>query len=69
MCGRQITLSKIEEISLLLISNLEPDLYNINAHTKFDENALIFPQVIVQKQKYGHVASRLLRQKLTKFAH
>ena len=27
---------------ILPISNLKPDLYNINAHTKFGENPLIF---------------------------
>ena len=39
-------------------SNPKPDLNNIN--TKFDENGLIFTQVIAQKQKYGHVAGRWL---------
>ena len=27
------------------------DLYNINAHTKFGENPLMFTQVIIRKQK------------------
>ena len=34
----------------LAISNPKPDLHNINAHTKFGENPLMFTQVI-QKQK------------------
>ena len=33
------------------ISNPKPDLHNINAHTKFGENPLMFTQVIIQKQK------------------
>ena len=47
----------------LSISNSKPDLYNINAQTKFGENPLIFTPVIIRKQKYE------LYQKLTKFAH
>ena len=31
----------------LPISNPKPDLRNINAHTKFDENPLMFVQVII----------------------
>ena len=38
------------------ISNQKPDLYNINAHTKFDENPFLFTHVTIQKQKYRHVA-------------
>ena len=38
------------------ISNLKADVRNINAHTKFGENPLIFTKVIVQKWKYGSVA-------------
>ena len=34
----------------LLISNPRSDLYNINAHTKFDENPLMFTQVIIRKR-------------------
>ena len=34
----------------LPISNPKPDLHNINAHTKFDENPFMFTQVIIQKQ-------------------
>ena len=37
----------------LPISNPKPDLYNINACTKFGENPLIFTQVIVWKRKSG----------------
>ena len=33
----------------LPISNPKPDLHNINAHTKFGENPLMFTQVIIQK--------------------
>ena len=33
------------------ISNPKPYLYNINAHTKFGENPLMFTQAIIQKQK------------------
>ena len=33
----------------LLISNPKPDLHNINAHTKFGENPLIFTQFYTQK--------------------
>ena len=35
----------------LPISNPKPDLHNINAHTKFNENPLMFTQVIIQKRK------------------
>ena len=35
----------------LPISNPKPDLHNINAHTKFGENPLMFTQVIVRKRK------------------
>ena len=35
----------------LPISNPKPDLHNINAHTKFGENPLMFTQFIVQKRK------------------
>ena len=39
----------------LPISNQEPDLHNINAHTKFGENPLIFSQAVIQKWKTdGH---------------
>ena len=42
----------------LPISNPKPDLNNINVHTKFGENLLMFTQVIIRKQKYGHVSGR-----------
>ena len=32
----------------LIISNPKPDLHNINAHTKFGENPLMFTQVIIR---------------------
>ena len=42
----------------LPISNPKPDLLNVNAYSKFDENPLLFTQVIRQKRKYGHVSGR-----------
>ena len=42
----------------LPISNPKPDLLNINAYSKFDENPLLFTQVIIWKRKYGHVSGR-----------
>ena len=35
----------------LPISNPKPDLHNVNAHTKFGENPLMFIQVIIRKRK------------------
>ena len=35
----------------LSISNPKPDLHNINAHTKFGKDPLIFTQVIIRKRK------------------
>ena len=35
----------------LPISNPKPDLHNINAHTKFDDNPLMFTQIIIRKRK------------------
>ena len=35
----------------LSIINPKPDLYNINAHTKFGENPLMFTQVSIRKRK------------------
>ena len=32
------------------MNNPKPDLHNINAHTKFGENPLMFTQVIIRKQ-------------------
>ena len=34
----------------LPISNPKPDFHNINAHTKFGENPLMFTQVIIRKR-------------------
>ena len=34
----------------LPISNPKPDRHNINVHTKFGENPLMFIQVIIQKR-------------------
>ena len=42
----------------LPISYPKPDLLNVNAYNKFDENPLLFTQVIVRKRKYGHVSGR-----------
>ena len=42
----------------LPISNPNPDLHKINAHTKFDVNPLTFTQVIIRKRKYGCVSAR-----------
>ena len=35
----------------LPISNPKPDIHNINAHTKFGENPLMFTQIIIRKRK------------------
>ena len=42
----------------LPISNPKPDLLNVNAHSKFDENPLLFTKVIIWKQKYERVSGR-----------
>ena len=42
----------------LPISNPKPDLYIINAYTKFGENPLMFTQVIIRKRKYRRVSGR-----------
>ena len=42
----------------LPIGNSTPDLLNVNIYSKFGYNPLLFTQVIVQKQKYGHVFGR-----------
>ena len=42
----------------LPISNPKPDLLNVNAYSKFDENTLLFTQVIIRKRKYGRVSGR-----------
>ena len=40
------------------ISNPKPDLLNVNAYSKFDENPLLFTQLIILKRKYGRVSGR-----------
>ena len=42
----------------LPISKPKPDLLNVNAYSKFDENPLLFTQVIIRKRKYGRVLGR-----------
>ena len=42
----------------LPISNPKPDLLNVDAYNKFDENPLLFTQVIIRKRKYGRVSGR-----------
>ena len=42
----------------LPISNPKPDLLNVSAYSKFDENPLLFTQVIIRKGKYGRVSGR-----------
>ena len=42
----------------LTISNLKPDLLNVNAYSKFGENPLLFTQVVIRKRKYGRVSGR-----------
>ena len=49
---QRINLSKNDEIP-------KPDLHNINAHTKFGENPLIFTQDIILKGEYGRVAGTI----------
>ena len=53
----------------LPISNTKPDLLNVNPYSKFDENPLLFTQVIILKRKYGRISGRYLRKNLMKFAH
>ena len=42
----------------LPISNPKPDLLKLNAYSKFDENPLLFTEVIIRKRKYGCVSGR-----------
>ena len=42
----------------LPISYPIPDLLNVNVYSKFDENPLLFTQVINRKRKYGRVSGR-----------
>ena len=45
----------------LPISNPKPDLHNMNAHTKFGENPLMFTQVIILKlKKDGRTDGRMM---------
>ena len=53
--GVSLADSSINILRNLPISNPKPDLLNVNAYSKFDENPLLFTQVIIQKRKYGHV--------------
>ena len=41
----------VKNLQNLPISNPKPDLHNINAHSKFGENPLMFTQVITRKRK------------------
>ena len=43
--------NSVKNLRNLPISNPKPDLLNINAHTKFGENPLMFTQVIIRKRK------------------
>ena len=45
---------------MMPIKHSKPDLHNINAHAKFDENPLTFTEVIIQKWKCGRAADRQL---------
>ena len=51
--------NSVENWRKLFVSNPKPDLYNINAHTKCDENPLIFiNDIIQQKWKYERITDR-----------
>ena len=39
-----------QKLTKVVISNPKPELHNINAHTKFSENPLMFTQVIIWKR-------------------
>ena len=41
--------NSVKNLRNMPISNPKPDLHNINAHTKFGENLLIFTEVIIRK--------------------
>ena len=45
----------------LPISNPKPDLLNVNAYSKLDENPLLFTQVIIRKQKYGRISGNSVK--------
>ena len=51
--------SSVENWRNLPFSNPKPDLPNINADTKIEENPLNFTQVIVRKRKYGWMYARM----------
>ena len=55
LCGLQISLSKTDEICILAIPN---QTSTISMYTPFGENPPTLTQIIVQKLKCGHVASR-----------
>ena len=67
--GLSRAVNSVNILRNLPISNAKPDLLNVNAYSKFDENPLLFTQVIIWKRKYGRVSGRQLRKNLTKFAH
>ena len=48
--GMSLADNSIKSRRNLPISNPKPDLHNINAHTKFGENPLMFTQVIIRKR-------------------
>ena len=47
----------------LPISYTKPDIHNINAHTKFGENLLMFTEVIIWKQMDGQTYKRQLNRR------
>ena len=49
----------------LPIRNPKPDVHNINAHTEFGENPLIFNQVIVWRPKSGRTEDGQTQGRLT----
>ena len=53
--GMSRTDNSINILRNLPISNPKPDLLNVNAYSKFDENPLLFTQVIIRKRKYGRL--------------
>ena len=42
--------NSVKNLMKIVNSNPKPDLHNINAHTKFSENPLMFTQVIIWKR-------------------
>ena len=50
--------NSVKHLRNLSISNPKPDLHNINAHTKFGDNPLMFTEVIIRKRIYGRVSGR-----------